>query len=96
MVWLLSRSRLVLSDSGGLQEEAPSFGVPLLVLRNATDRPEGVTSNVATLVGTDEDLIVATANRLLSQPHPKKQLSINPFGDGLAASRIVDVLERTM
>jgi UDP-N-acetylglucosamine 2-epimerase (non-hydrolysing) len=96
MVRLLSKSRLVLSDSGGLQEEAPSFGVPLLVLRNATDRPEGVAANVTRLVGTDEDLIVATANQFLSQPHPTREPLLNPFGDGLAASRIVDILERTM
>lgn len=95
MVWLLSKSRLVLSDSGGLQEEAPSFGVPLLVLRDATDRPEGIAANVALLVGTNEDTIVATANQLLSQPHPTMLPSHNPFGDGLAASRIADILEST-
>ena len=95
MVWLLSKSRLVLSDSGGIQEEAPSLGVPLLVLRNATDRPEGLAANVATLVGTDENLIVSTANQLLSQIHLPKRSLFNPFGDGSAATRIVDILEST-
>jgi UDP-N-acetylglucosamine 2-epimerase (non-hydrolysing) len=93
MVHLMKRSSLVLTDSGGIQEEAPSFGVPVLVMRDTTERPEGVDAGVARLVGTDRGKIVAEASLalagrsgLLCRP------GANPYGDGRAAERIVQVL----
>lgn len=91
MIFILSRASLVLSDSGGIQEEAPSFGVPLLVLRKKTERPEGIAAGVAELVGADEDLIVARAAHWL-QTAPSRRAVVNPYGDGRAASRIADLL----
>jgi UDP-N-acetylglucosamine 2-epimerase (non-hydrolysing) len=85
--------RLVLTDSGGLQEEAPTFGKPVLVLREATERPEGVEAGLATLVGTDRSRIVAAAARLLEGPPPSPAPgAANPYGDGRAAERIAGVL----
>jgi UDP-N-acetylglucosamine 2-epimerase (non-hydrolysing) len=91
MVHLIKQSTLVLTDSGGIQEEAPTFGVPVLVLREVTERPEGVKAGVLKLVGTDSKLIVRTANRLLENPqaYAKMAKAVNPFGDGQAAGRIV-------
>jgi UDP-N-acetylglucosamine 2-epimerase (non-hydrolysing) len=93
LLFLLSRATLVLSDSGGLQEEAPSFGVPLLVLRKNTERPEGVAAGFSFLVGSDEELIVARADEFLKKP-PAARLAVNPYGDGHAAERIAEVLAR--
>ena len=92
MVHLIKRSALVLTDSGGIQEEAPTFGTPVLVLRAVTERPEGVKAGVLKLVGTDARRIVRTANRLLDDPaaYAKMAKAVNPFGDGQAASRIVN------
>jgi len=94
MVHLMKRSRLILTDSGGLQEEAPSFGVPVLVMREKVERPEGVTAGVARLVGTDPQRIVAEATRLLRDPaaHAAMARGGNPYGDGLASQRIVSAL----
>jgi UDP-N-acetylglucosamine 2-epimerase (non-hydrolysing) len=93
MIYLLSRAALVLSDSGGIQEEAPSFGVPVLVLRWKTERPEGIEAGVAELVGADEELIVARAAHWLSaEAAPLKSAIVNPYGDGLAAIRIATLL----
>jgi UDP-N-acetylglucosamine 2-epimerase len=90
---LLARCALVLTDSGGIQEEAPSFGVPVLVLREKTERPEGIDAGVATLVGTDRDRIVREASRLLARgPVRSAPAGCNPYGDGHAARRIVEVL----
>ena len=91
MVHLIKRSALVLTDSGGIQEEAPAFGIPVLVLREVTERPEGVKAGVLKLVGTDDRLIVRTANRLLDHAgaYAKMAKAVNPFGDGQAADRIV-------
>jgi len=91
MVHLIRQSALVLTDSGGLQEEAPAFGIPVLVLRAVTERPEGVKAGVLKLVGTDTRLIVRTANRLLdnAEAYAKMAKAVNPFGDGHAAGRIV-------
>jgi UDP-N-acetylglucosamine 2-epimerase (non-hydrolysing) len=81
---------LVLSDSGGIQEEAPALGVPLLVLREKTERPEAVEAGTALLVGTDSGLIVSEARRLLGDPHAHAAMSrrVFPFGDGSAGRRI--------
>lgn len=98
MVRLLGRARLVLTDSGGIQEEAPSMGVPALVLRNRTERPEGVAAGCVALVGTDEEAIVASTSRLLDDPaeHARMARVTNPYGDGCAAERIVHTLARDL
>ena len=93
MLFLLSRAALVLSDSGGIQEEAPSFNVPLLILRRNTERGAGIAAGLSFLVGTDEDAIVRQATTLLSQPR-KPEITANPFGDGHAGERIADILAR--
>jgi UDP-N-acetylglucosamine 2-epimerase (non-hydrolysing) len=95
-VWLMDRSYFILSDSGGVQEEAPSLGKPVLVLREHTERPEGVTAGTCTLVGTDVERILAKARELLDDPEEyqrRSQLS-NPYGDGTAALQIREILER--
>lgn len=97
MVWLLNRSHIVLTDSGGIQEEAPTFGVPLLVLRETTERPEMVEAGGALVVGTDRGRIVAAASELLSShtAHAALRPCSNPFGDGAASERIADALVAT-
>lgn len=94
LVHLLKRSVLVLTDSGGLQEEAPGLGVPVLVLRTVTERPEGVQAGTVKLVGTDTARIVQEATRLLDDPqaHAAMAQAVNPYGDGHAAKRIVNAL----
>jgi UDP-N-acetylglucosamine 2-epimerase (non-hydrolysing) len=95
---VLRRASLVISDSGGIQEEAPALGVPVIVLRDTTERPESVEAGVAQLVGTDEDAIVKAAAALLSERSPtvaapgQLALAPNPFGDGHAARRSIDAL----
>jgi UDP-N-acetylglucosamine 2-epimerase (non-hydrolysing) len=86
--------RIILTDSGGVQEEAPAFGKPTLVLRDTTERPEGVAAGVARLVGTDEDRIFAEAERLLTDPTAYDEMArvANPYGDGLASERIAAIL----
>lgn len=94
LVRLMRRSRLILTDSGGIQEEAPTFGKPVLVLREKTERPEGIEAGVARLVGTDEERIVSEASRLLSDEEARRAMTAgaNPYGDGHASDRIADVL----
>ena len=94
MVHFMQRSTLVLTDSGGLQEEAPGLGVPVLVMRQVTERPEGVAAGTVRLVGTDPQRIVAETRRLLDYPqaHAAMAQAINPYGDGHAAPRIVQAL----
>jgi UDP-N-acetylglucosamine 2-epimerase (non-hydrolysing) len=94
LVDALRRSRIVLTDSGGIQEEAPTFGTPVLVLREVTERPEGVDAGAARLVGTDTDTIVSEARRLLDDPAAWASMSHsgNPYGDGHAAERIAGAL----
>jgi UDP-N-acetylglucosamine 2-epimerase (non-hydrolysing) len=93
-VWLMDRSTLILTDSGGVQEEAPSLHRPVLVLRDKTERPEVIDTGAAQLVGTCTEPIVAAATRLLTDPaaYRAAQLAPNPYGDGHAAQRIVDLL----
>jgi UDP-N-acetylglucosamine 2-epimerase (non-hydrolysing) len=90
-VWLMRRAHLIITDSGGIQEEAPSFGRPVLVTRDTTERPEAIAAGTARLVGTDEDFLVAAASELLDDPaaHAAMARAKNPFGDGQAAARIV-------
>ncbi len=94
LVHLMRHSRLVLTDSGGIQEEAPTFGVPVLVLRETTERPEAIEAGTARVVGTQPQRILAEAGRLLDDPQAYAAMSqaANPFGDGLASKRIADVL----
>lgn len=91
---LLKGSHLVLSDSGGVQEEAPVFGVPVLVLRDSTERMEAVTAGVARLVGVQRDSIRAAACQLLEDETDRQRMAraVSPFGDGYASERIVDVI----
>jgi UDP-N-acetylglucosamine 2-epimerase (non-hydrolysing) len=93
-VRLLSISHLVLTDSGGVQEEAPAFGKPVLVMRDTTERPEGITAGTAKLVGTDEDRIVTETVALLDDADAYAAMSRahNPFGDGHASERIAEVI----
>lgn len=93
---LMKRSYLILTDSGGIQEEAPSFHKPVLVLRELTERPEVIEANAGKIVGTDSDKIVDAAARLLTDSAEYSRMSKveNPFGDGHAAERIVDILGR--
>jgi UDP-N-acetylglucosamine 2-epimerase (non-hydrolysing) len=90
-VALMERSTLILTDSGGIQEEAPSLGKPVLVLREATERPEAIAAGTAKIVGTDSVKIVEHVNVLLSDEHAYRSMAVarNPFGDGQAAERIV-------
>lgn len=98
MVWLMNRAYLICTDSGGIQEEAPSLGKPVLVMRNTTERPEGIEAGVARLVGTKKEKIVREATILLTnrEEYEKMAKIINPYGDGKAASRILNILEREM
>ncbi len=90
-----ARSYLCLTDSGGIQEECPHFGVPVLVMRNTTERPEGVASGSLKLVGTDEETIYNAFTQLLNDPDLYRSMSAacNPYGDGRASARIADILE---
>ena len=94
IVHLMKRAALILTDSGGIQEEAPSLGVPVLVMRDKTERPEGVEAGVVKLVGTTRETIVNEATRLLTDPaaHAAMATGVNPYGDGHAAERIVTAL----
>jgi UDP-N-acetylglucosamine 2-epimerase (non-hydrolysing) len=98
LVNLMKRSKLVLTDSGGIQEEAPSFGVPVLVLRKTTERPEGVAAGVARVIGTDSDQIVKETFRLLEDKCAYEAMAhaVNPYGDGRAAERIAQILLRSV
>jgi UDP-N-acetylglucosamine 2-epimerase (non-hydrolysing) len=94
LIYLMQRCQLILTDSGGLQEEAPSLDKPVLVLRRTTERPEAVAAGAACVVGTDTDRIVAETYRLLDDAAAYDQMAgaLNPYGDGRAAERIVDAL----
>jgi len=94
LVRRLRRARLALTDSGGIQEEAPSFGTPVLVLRERTERPEGIAAGVAKLVGTEPGRIVAEVSRLLTDPAARRRMAVgvSPYGDGRAAERIAAIL----
>lgn len=93
-VYLMSRSHLIITDSGGVQEEAPSLGKPVLVMRQTTERPEAVTAGTVKLVGTDKEKIVKEASLLLTdrQAYENMSQAHNPYGDGKAARRIVEIL----
>jgi UDP-N-acetylglucosamine 2-epimerase (non-hydrolysing) len=96
LVHLMKRATLILTDSGGIQEEAPAFGKPVLVMRETTERPEGIEAGTLKLVGTDTDRILREASRLLDDPSAYAEMARagNPYGDGHAAERIVAALLR--
>ena len=93
-VYLMEKSTIVLTDSGGIQEEAPGLGKPVLVMRNTTERPEALDAGTVKLVGTDYDKIVDEVSELLVNPiaYEKMSKAVNPYGDGMACGRIVDAL----
>lgn len=97
-VYLMSKSTLIITDSGGIQEEAPSLGKPVLVMRETTERPEAVDAGTVRLVGADKDKIVEQALLLLSDDKEYARMSVahNPYGDGLACSRIMDFLKKAL
>jgi len=97
-IWLMDRCHFVLSDSGGVQEEAPSLGKPVLVMRETTERPEGVEAGTCRLVGTDPARILAEAAILLENPseYARRARLQNPYGDGHAGARIRDILEQSL
>lgn len=92
----LARSYLILTDSGGIQEEAPSLGKPVLVMRDTTERPEGIAAGTLKLVGTDEEVIYKNFKKLLEnkEAYEKMSKASNPYGDGHASERIADILEK--
>jgi UDP-N-acetylglucosamine 2-epimerase (non-hydrolysing) len=94
-VWLMDKSDIILTDSGGVQEEGPSLGKPVLVMREVTERPEAVTAGTVKLVGTNKQHIVQGVEQLLTNEHEYQRMAraINPYGDGKAAERIVQRLE---
>ena len=95
LVSLMRKSKLILTDSGGIQEEAPTFGIPILVLRYKTERMEGVEAGCAKLIGADADKIVYSASRILNEDfHSKTQVNVNPYGDGRSSERIVIAIKK--
>jgi UDP-N-acetylglucosamine 2-epimerase (non-hydrolysing) len=97
-VHLMSKSYLILTDSGGIQEEAPSLGKPVLVMRETTERPEAVEAGTAKLVGIDKNLIINETEKLLRDKEYYKQMAnaINPYGDGRATVRIMQIIEHNL
>ncbi|MGU3575942.1 non-hydrolyzing UDP-N-acetylglucosamine 2-epimerase [Brucellaceae bacterium C25G] len=95
-IWLMQRSHLILTDSGGVQEEAPSLGKPILVMRETTERPEAVDAGTVKLVGTNVDVIVESVKKLLTNDDEWTKMSRahNPYGDGKATTRILNFLEQ--
>ncbi|RMA58945.1 non-hydrolyzing UDP-N-acetylglucosamine 2-epimerase [Ulvibacter antarcticus] len=96
-IWMMHRSKLIITDSGGVQEEAPSLGKPVLVMRDTTERPEAVDAGTVILVGTDVQKIVDETMRLLTDSEQYDRMSAlhNPYGDGNACKRIVEFIEKT-
>lgn len=97
-VWLMSKSHIILTDSGGVQEEAPSLGKPVLVMREVTERTEGIEAGTAKLVGTSESAIYQSIKELLQNEEKYHQMSIaqNPYGDGHSSERIVNILHKVL
>ena len=93
-VYLMEKSLLVLTDSGGIQEEAPGLGKPVLVMRDTTERPEALSAGTVKLVGTNYDVIVEEVSNLIDnvEAYNKMSKAVNPYGDGLACGRIADYL----
>lgn len=97
LVYLMKNAKLILTDSGGIQEEAPSFGCPTLVMRYETERQEGIDAGVSILVGADYDKIVFESEKVLSKPHSKTRLkALNPYGDGTSAKKIEQIISKVL
>jgi UDP-N-acetylglucosamine 2-epimerase (non-hydrolysing) len=94
MIWLLDHCYLVITDSGGIQEEAPALGKPVLVIREVTERTEGIEAGTAVLIGTSKEKILLHARKLLDDPgeYDRMARAVNPYGDGTSANKIVDIL----
>ena len=94
-VYLMEKFSIVLTDSGGIQEEAPGLGKPVLVMRDTTERPEALNAGTVKLVGTDYDKIVGEVSALLTDTAAYETMSkaVNPYGDGLACGRIINTLD---
>jgi len=97
-VWLMNKSYIILTDSGGVQEEAPSLGRPVLVMRDITERTEGIDAGTAKIVGTDKDKIVKETLNLLADKtvYDKMAKAVNPYGDGNASKRIIDIISKVL
>ena len=95
-VFLMEKANIILTDSGGIQEEAPSLGKPVLVMRNNTERPEALDAGTVKLVGTDYDKILNEVSELLDNEsyYEKMSQALNPYGDGLACERIIDFMNK--
>ena len=94
-IWIMEKSHIIITDSGGIQEEAPSLGKPVLVTRTTTERPEAVEQGTVILVGTDKNAIVSKTQELLDNQEYYQQMSMlhNPYGDGKASKRILDFIK---
>ena len=94
----IARSYMILTDSGGIQEEAPSLGKPVLVMRDTTERPEGIAAGTLKLVGTNEEVIYSAFKKLIEDKNEYDKMSraSNPYGDGHACERIADILEEKL
>ena len=97
-VFLMNKAHIVLTDSGGIQEEAPGLGKPVLVMRNTTERPEAIDAGTVKLVGTDRDIIVNSLSLLLDDEKEYQRMShaVNPYGDGKACPRIAKALSTAL
>jgi UDP-N-acetylglucosamine 2-epimerase (non-hydrolysing) len=95
LIWLMEKANIVLTDSGGIQEEAPTLGKPVLVMRDVTERQEGIDAGTARLVGTDEETIYRETQKLLDDEQAYKSMAnaINPYGEGTASIKIAEILE---
>ncbi|HEX8316252.1 MAG TPA: UDP-N-acetylglucosamine 2-epimerase (non-hydrolyzing), partial [Flavisolibacter sp.] len=98
LIWLMDKCYFVLTDSGGIQEEAPSLGKPVIVLRNVTERQEGIDAGTAVLVGTDKDAIVNAARNLIDDDaaYEKMAKAVNPYGDGTSAQQIISIIMNSL
>lgn len=97
LIWLMEKSSVILTDSGGIQEEAPALGKPVLVMRDVTERVEGIEAGTAKLVGTDKNMIVTSLHALLNNEngiYDKMAKAVNPYGDGTTSSRITSILKQ--
>jgi UDP-N-acetylglucosamine 2-epimerase (non-hydrolysing) len=95
-VWLMEKSYLIITDSGGIQEEAPSLGKPVLVMRDTTERPEALTAGTVRLVGTDSEMIIAETEKLIKNHSHYIEMSgkHNPYGDGTSCAKIVEYIDK--
>lgn len=98
MIWLMEKSHMIITDSGGIQEEAPSLGKPILVTRDVTERQEGIEAGTAKLVGTDTDVIVNEASAIIENEHIYSRMSkaVNPYGDGTTCKQVSDILKKEL